>query len=546
MSTQTISDPRTEVSDRSDRYWTPPPGLRFAPLYGRHPSKHRYFYCHEQYTDAKAIAEDLLTWAGRLVRATVLDPDTREWLRYDPAAGKYSPMSGTALQGARVIIMEAVQALEASPWFSAQDYPPGHEYWWEAAWVREHLLGTYAADYPAMTEIAQAMIDLSCAGSRADETRAAMDRGRSPEVMFHPQTWTDYGRWAEWDGYGNTWGRDDAVSLRAARYTPAGNVDGPLHTDAPTPGWDRLCELVWPDPDWREAALRGVSMGFTGRATKYVPYWRSETGQGKSLVAAFFSDLLGDYAKSVPAKTLFGYTADPQRAAQELVGTWLAVVEEGIGSESFRADEAFKASTTGGADMNTRKLYQESRQERASHTVLLCVNPEADMNYADPAIRSRLAPVPFTGDPLAIREHAQLYNPSSEAWKAEAPAVLAKMLGYARDYWDGLWVPETLEDMLRGGTVGRLAADMQMALDMRTDTNVADWVAATRRQLAVRQDGYRARDLYLDYTRWSALTGGEAVSETRFGRELVKVDGVTRTRRAAGNVYQISPLAITP
>lgn len=534
---------------------------------------------------ASAIADDMLSWLDDHECRAVLDPDARRWLRYDPARGAYSPVAGTAEQAARVFIREAADTCArygGNGWRAKQNTLTGEE--------PLHLgMLPVSGHQASLDEIARAMVDLAASGKRAAGTRAQLAAGRRADIMFNPMTWCPRhgGFWRTATGclgyqLSDEPGPDQetadylAVPLRASGYAPALDDDGPaadegfaalgdaiaaLHPGvtpfrewaardkaehperySPHPDFDRICRAIWPDPVARDAALRSYSMGFTGRATKYVIYARSETGRGKSLAASLMADLLGGYARSVPAKTLFGYSADPQRAAQELAGCWLAIVEEGIGSASFKADEAFKVVTTGGGALNARALYQESRQETATHTILLAVNPEADMNYADPAIRARLCPVRFDGDPAEIAELAETYNPASAAWKAEAPAVLATMLGYARGFWSGAWKPYTLADIdSRAELAEIIDDDTALAIEMRTGSNVGAFIDAQRRQLAAEADGHRGRALYKRYQQWAAMNGDEAVTETAFGRAVQACAGVTRAREAKGTTYRVAP-----
>ena len=505
------------------------------------------------YPPASAVAEDMLYWLERQNNSVVLDPVARTWLRYDCATGRYSPLPGTAEQAARVLIREAAAACQrhgAQGWRTAVSTLTGEG---PLSGLGGIPLGGHQA---AIGEIAAAMVDIASGGERAAATRRGLADGRYPGILFTPLTWRrDDDGYGWWSGQGSTdidWSpecpdADYAVPLKAARYNPEDGMTLDFDGNAtvhPTPLFDQLCKLVWPDPAVRNAALRALSMGFTGRATKYVIYWSSETGRGKSLMASLVSDLLGGYAKAIPAKTLFGYTADPQRAAEELAGTWLAIVEEGIGDQSFKADAAFKLVTTGGGDLNAPQLYRESRQVEATHTVLLAVNPEAGMNYADPAIRARLCPIRFDGDPAAIASFAEAYNPASAVWKAEAPAVLAKMLDYARDFWTGAWKPWTMADIDTHAELAEVIDDdLALAIEMKTGSNVAAFIAASRRQLAGAAEGHGARDLYRLYAQWAAVANQDTVTETAFGRALGKCAEVTRTREAKGTVYRVAPPA---
>jgi hypothetical protein len=166
------------------------------------------------------------------------------------------------------------------------------------------------------------------------------------------------------------------------------------------------------------------------------------------------------------------------------------------------------------------------------------------MNYTDPAILNRLVSNPFNGNLDQIRKMAEVYNPSTAAWKREAPAVLAQMLEYARDFSEGKWKPLTLLDLMHAGLMSSLDDDLVLAIEMKTSTNVADWISAHRSRLTGEHTG---RELYKDYELWcsgsqfGSPARGEALSETKWGRELQNVPGVVKHRYAAGMRYSVNP-----
>jgi hypothetical protein len=516
------------------------------------------------YSDTAAeLARDMLTWLDNRFRRVVLSDG--DWFAYDPCTGKFAKLAGSTERQARAFIAEATAQLDAE--FGrldplAQRIAANTGECFKEKWLfsngteetfrdidaaervyaaRECLRGTFREDSPTSGQIASAMLDVAMEGGLARDVADRLMRGSDPTRLYHPMDaegfdYTRSDNHAVCCGEGGV-SDPDGIPLKAASYAPS-------YASQETPLWDELCSLVWPEEEVREAALRTLSMGFTGRATKYVIYWCAETGRGKSLMHSFMRDLLGDYGRKIPAKTLFGYSADPQRAAEELAGRWLAVVDEGIGSASFKADEAFKEMASGGGMINARKLYAESREIDATHTILLAVNPDAAMNYTDPAILNRLVSNPFNGNLDQIRKMAEVYNPSTAAWKREAPAVLAQMLEYARDFSEGKWKPLTLLDLMHAGLMSSLDDDLVLAIEMKTSTNVADWISAHRSRLTGEHTG---RELYKDYELWcsgsqfGSPARGEALSETKWGRELQNVPGVVKHRYAAGMRYSVNP-----
>jgi hypothetical protein len=433
--------------------------------------------------DAVGVAAKILEPLATMEYRIAFDPDARRWLKFDPEKGVFHTEPGTAEQYARVLVAEAAARSKAA-YDKISEYAdifwslpeatrlPVHagEHWgystfWQIAsgkWYREDDYG------PSPDQVAQALVNLVCSREYADNARKGIRAGESGRGMFLPWQRADYYDGWECGDYEGVYdfGGDplltsmeyQEVPFRAAGYLP--------DPDCPHPGFDQLLELIFPDPAVRLAWLRSTAMCFTGSPTKEVLFWRGETGRGKSLLAALMSNLLGGYARNVPAKLLFGYAADDQRAAQELVGTWMAVVEEGVGNQSFKANEAFKAMSNGGALLNARKLYHESRTVESTHTLVLCANAEADPDFKDDAILERLVPISFIGHKDQIREYGLRYTPPGQAdtlWKREAPGVLAMMLGYAQEFLDG-WRPKTLLDLKKAGMLDA-TVDYDLALE---------------------------------------------------------------------------------
>lgn len=546
----------------------------------------RFFSCPEQERartwpwnsgepTAAAVARIVLEPLSTQDYRVAFDPDSRTWLRFNPDDGYFSKISGTAEQAARVLVTEVseatriacekISAYEQRRWNLPEDErlavnTGAH---WGYCRFRKIISGEWYAEDgygPSVSQVAQAMVDLASCGDMAEQARKGLTAGESGRGMFLPWKrerltagsapfWSSGG----YEGVYNFGGDPvldemnySEIPFKAARYLPDPEV---TYT-----GFSGLLDLVFPGgQEQQEAWLRSTAMAFTGIPTKEVLFWRGETNRGKSLLASLMSDLLGGYARNIPAKLLFGYATDDQRAAQELVGTWMAVVEEGMGNQSFKANEAFKAMSNGGALLNARQLYHESRTVAATHTLVLCANAEADPDFKDDAILARLVPIAFTGHPDKIVEYAGEYNPSSRKWKEEAPGILARMLSYASDFTDGTWRPKTLLDLKKAGFLGAAVDDdLMLAIEMNTATNVAQWVASEYQFLSVeevapdgitkKQKEWAAHDLYSRYSRWCSMQGihggGDAtlLTQTKWGRELKQVRGV-EFRRSNGARY---------
>jgi hypothetical protein len=289
-----------------------------------------------------------------------------------------------------------------------------------------------------------------------------------------------------------------------------------------TPGWDKLTAAIFPDPAEREHALDTLSHGLHGWPTDAAALARSFTGTGKSFLASLISDLLGDYAGQVAAPTLFGRSGSSQFAFDEMRGARFVVMNEGRKAD-FAATEAFKAVVSPDPLVNARARHERQRRlVPARHTLLLTVNPAADLDYADPAVVRRLIPLGFTGNPAEIRDIGRTYGTANEqglaAWRAEAPGVLAQLImRCARVLSDPTWygtresAPETV--MSRFAAVAAEADPFGRWLDERTCDGLLTPTG----------------DLLADYRCWCEANHETPMCSQWFGRALAS-HGIERAR----------------
>jgi hypothetical protein len=290
----------------------------------------------------------------------------------------------------------------------------------------------------------------------------------------------------------------------------------------PTPVWDKLTAAIFPDELEREHALHALSHGLHGWPGSAAILARAATGTGKSFLASLMSDLLGDYAGSVAAKTLFGRGGNSQFAFDEMHGARFVVMNEGRKAD-FESTEAFKAVVSPDPLVNARARHERHRRlipNRA--TLMLTVNPAADLDYSDPAVVRRLIPAGFAGRPAEIAAIAAGYGTNSEqgyaAWQAEAPGVLAKMMRRCAYVLGDHAYRGTREDapesvMERFAAVAAEADPFGRWFDERTREG---WFTTND-------------DLRDDYERWCTVQHEPQLNPTRFGRKMAE-RGVERAK----------------
>ena len=352
------------------------------------------------------------------------------------------------------------------------------------------------------------MADGSCS---ADDLEAEFGMSRDEANQWFNRVPDDY--FAEVDGREVPWSMCWPHML-SCNYCPDIRVK--------TPRWDELTAAIFPDVNEREHALNALAHGLHGWPSESAILARSATGTGKSFLASLLSDLLGDYAGQVSAATLFGKSGSSQFAFDEMAGARFVVMNEGRKAD-FAATEAFKAVVGQDPTVNARARHEQRRRlVPARHTLMLTVNPAADLDYSDPAVRRRLIPAGFAGDPAKISAIAARYGTASAegraAWEAEAPGVLAKMI---------VRCAYVLGDPAHRGT----RADAPESVMSRFDDVAAEADPFGRWLRERTGDGLPTAndDLLADYERWCTVHHEAAMGARRFGRAMASA-GIERAR----------------
>lgn len=197
----------------------------------------------------------------------------------------------------------------------------------------------------------------------------------------------------------------------------------------PTPLWDAFTAAVWPDPELRAWALRVLSICLTGYADRALPILMGETGRGKTQVVNLLMSVLGTYAHAADPRLL---TPAGEMAHSSIVyalkGRRLSFIDEGP-REGRVAQERLK-QLTGGGELTANQMNQNPITFRPTHTLVLTTNDDPPL--VDPAVRSRARLIPCEGDPESVRAtRAAIGHLSGPAWRAEAPGVLAALMGQA-------------------------------------------------------------------------------------------------------------------
>lgn len=266
--------------------------------------------------------------------------------------------------------------------------------------------------------------------------------------------------------------------FHSTKYTP---VPGP------TPAWDAFVTAMWPEPEVAEWALRVLAVGFTGHSDAVMPVLYGDPGKGKSKFMGRLLDLLGGYGSKASTTLIQPNVGNADVAKAELQGVRLAWLDEGLGTGKASV-EAVKDITGGGAVYAAAK-YRAPVQFNPTHTLVLTTNNEPEIHDEGLARRARI--IPCDGDAERI---GRTFDVLLLAWVDEAPAVLARMLGYAADYLRD-W--RTVAHSAAPAAVRKVTSDLAQEQDI-----VGLWLAERTRP---DEQGTRGSSLYADFREFSRL-----------------------------------------
>lgn len=294
--------------------------------------------------------------------------------------------------------------------------------------------------------------------------------------------------------------------------TPHLRTTGVRPENGPTPLWDAFLEAVWPDPAIRAWAVRVLAISLTGYADRALPILLGETGRGKTQVIHLVMSVLGSYAHAANPKLLNPATNEHDTIVFALKGRRLSFIDEA--PRDAKAGQERLKQLTGGGELTARQMNQDPITFRPTHTLLLTANDEPVLT--DPAIRSRVRLIPCEGDPELVRStRAAIGHVSSAAWRTEAPAVLARLMGEAAAW---LADPSTAYTSAAPEQIRYLAEHLGAEQDP-----VGMWVTE---ETEPSEEGTGARELYQAFVascRRNSMRADLIPSETKWGRTLTRL-----------------------
>jgi P4 family phage/plasmid primase-like protien len=312
--------------------------------------------------------------------------------------------------------------------------------------------------------------------------------------------------------------------LKAAGYYPDLSVDTPL--------WDNFIETVMPDPSLRFWALRVLSVCVTGSSAAVMPMLVGSSGRGKTALMSLLMNLLGSYAVSANASVIDPKSSDSDYHTFELMGSRLAFIDEAP-QPGPQAQRKLK-QITGGGVLTGRPIYGKPVQFVSTHTLVLTGNrgPD-DPQVSDEAIQRRIRLIPFEANAEAVKQAmlpiGQASEGFKEAWRAEAPGVLAKMILEAAAY-----INDTETASNDNAPIESLSLKADIIRDQDT---VLTWYEDMTEPY---EAGTKSTDLRENYVAWAKNNGERVDTSQKFSKRLCELCGIEKPlRNSKCNYYPI-------
>lgn len=287
-----------------------------------------------------------------------------------------------------------------------------------------------------------------------------------------------------------------------------------LDDDADSEPFERFLTEILPDADVRDFLQRLVGYSMLGKVSEHILAILTGVGQnGKSTLVNLIKAAFGNYAIAADPDMLIDKGSSHPTGQADLLGVRLAVASETDEGRALAA--ATVKRLTGGDPIRARKMRKDFFEFPPSHTLFMVTNHKPKVSGEDPAMWRRINVVPF--DVVVANPDPALPDRLALA----LPAVLRWALTGYRAYAErGLEAPEAV--LLRTKEYQTSSDALGRYLDEWTQPSPAGYV--------------KARELFLDWTRWCHDNGETPGTEVVFA-EALKRRGYDKKNRNVGRVY---------
>lgn len=279
-------------------------------------------------------------------------------------------------------------------------------------------------------------------------------------------------------------------------------------------------DITLEDKELQSFLQRALGSMLSGAVEEHwLMFWIGEGRNGKNTLGDAIKDILGDYARQVPASTLLSTRNESHPTdLANLQGIRLAISSE-IPEGSF-FNEARIKNLTGDATIPARFMRGDFFEFTRTHKHLIYGNSRPQLRAVDLAIKSRLKIVPFRAN-FTSKEDPDM------------PAKLEKESSYILQ-----WLMDGHQSWLDAGKqIGSCAAvdaelDDYFASQSTPELWLEECCSVTLDSDEPGRYWAKAKDLYESYRQWKLNRGEHAVSQTRWSDfmsakfQKMKADGV--------------------
>jgi P4 family phage/plasmid primase-like protien len=290
---------------------------------------------------------------------------------------------------------------------------------------------------------------------------------------------------------------------------------------AKCPRWLLFLEEIFPaQPETISFLQRSVGYSLTGDTEEQCFWMLIGVGKnGKSKFMEAIKAMLGDYAVSTSmdtftAKRTDGNAVNPRDGMANLAGARLVWASES--DEGKRLSEAAIKAMTGGESIRTAKIYQDDFEFKPTFKIWLSTNHELGIRGSDEGIWRRPRRVNFDFVVPVAQRDLQL-----------GTKLQTEMSGILN------WALEGLQSYRAGGGL-RPPKAVEAATEAyrRSQSLVEQFI--DERCIRVDQESIEASALYQAFQDWSRASGEKALTQKRFGAEMIKLFSRARITRGAG------------
>lgn len=284
---------------------------------------------------------------------------------------------------------------------------------------------------------------------------------------------------------------------------------------APRGRWTAFVERFLPEAESRRFVQTASGLGVLGLTEQILVFHYGEGANGKSVYLEALSRVLGPLAAGLPAEAVAGHDnhggVKPSPEIARLYGTRFVRIAEV--EENAPLKEAFVKRITGSESFPARDLFEGYFDFRPHFIAHMTGNGYPRITGTDNGIWRRIAVVEW---PVTLaKEEQRNFEDVVDELVEEAPGILAWLVEGALTYLaEGLFQPESVRAATQAyrDEMDQVGAFVHACVTITHDPD----------------DLVQGSAMYRAYEAWAVASGLRPISQTKFGKDLVRQPGIVR------------------